>query len=84
MVKHAARDEEPLLTAAERVERAFAKITADRQFTDEQQKWLDRIRAYLVAGLSIDRRDFDNVPVLLDFGRRLHELLNEINEALAA
>ncbi len=49
MVKHAAKEEEPLLTAAERVERAFAKITAGQQFTEEQQKWLDRIRAHLVV-----------------------------------
>ena len=33
MVKHAARDAEPLLTAAERVERAFAQLTAGRSFT---------------------------------------------------
>jgi type I restriction enzyme R subunit len=94
MIKHAAKDEEALLTAAERVERAFAKITAGRQFTPEQNKWLDRIRAHLVVSLSIDREDFENVPILLDFGGwkpadrcfdgRLQELLNGINEAIAA
>jgi type I restriction enzyme R subunit len=94
MVKHAAREEEPLLTAPERVERAFAKITARRQFTEEQQKWLDRIRAHLVVSLSIDREDFENVPVLLDpggwrpadraFGGQLEALLHQLNEALAA
>src|SRR5262249_10922307 len=60
MVKHAAKEEEPLLTAAERVERAFAKITTGRQFTEEQKKWLGRIRAHLVVSLSIDREDFEN------------------------
>src|SRR5205807_10240670 len=40
MVKHAAKEEEPLLTAAERVDRAFAKITTGREFTEEQKKWL--------------------------------------------
>jgi type I restriction enzyme R subunit len=94
MIKHAAKEEEPLLTAAERVERAFAKVTADRTFTQEQQKWLDRIRAHLVVGLSIDRDDFDNVPVLLDpggwksadraFGGKLGDFLKEINGLLAA
>src|SRR5262249_58356567 len=68
MVKHAAREEEPLLTAPERVERAFDTITVGRQFTEEQQKWLHRIRAHLVVSLSIDREDFDNVPILLDAG----------------
>jgi len=94
MVKHAAKEEEPLLTAAERIERAFAKITAGRQFTDEQQKWLERIRAHLVVSLSIDREDFENVPILLDaggwkpadraFNGHLDDFLNELNLAVAA
>jgi type I restriction enzyme R subunit len=94
MVKHAARGEEALLTAPERVERAFARITAGRQFTEEQQKWLDRIRAHLAVSLSIDREDFENVPVLLDpggwkpadraFNDQLEGFLQALNEALAA
>jgi type I restriction enzyme R subunit len=94
MVKHAAREEEPLLTAPERVERAFARLTAGRQFTEQQQKWLDRIRAHLVVGLSIDREDFGNVPVLLDgggwkaadrvFGANLETILQELNKEVAA
>lgn len=94
MVKHAAKDEEPLLTAQERVQRAFATITAGREFNKEQQKWLDRIRAHLAVSLTIDRGDFESVPVLLDpggwnpadgaFGGRLNELLQEINMAMAA
>jgi len=60
----------------------------------EQQKWLERIRAHLVVSLSIDREDFENVPILLDAGGwkpadrafegRLGSLLHEINTALAA
>src|SRR5207248_1037550 len=94
MVKHAAREQEPLLTSSERVERAFAKITTSHHFTEEQQKWLDRIRAHLVVSLSIDQRDFENVPILLDAGGwkpanrafegNLHEFLREINRVLAA
>jgi type I restriction enzyme R subunit len=94
MVKHAAREEEPLLTAPERVERAFNRITVGRQFTEQQQKWLDRIRAHLVVSLSIDREDFEIVPVLVDaggwkpadraFDGRLAEFLGELNSALAA
>ena len=63
MVKHAARDQEPLLTAEERVDRAFQQITAGREFTDEQRQWLDRIRDHLIENLSIDREDFDDLPV---------------------
>jgi type I restriction enzyme R subunit len=94
MVKHAAKEEEPLLTAPERVERAFTRVTAGRQFTEDQQKWLDRIRAHLVVSLTIDREDFENVPILLDaggwsranraFNGKLPELVEELNEAVAA
>ncbi len=94
MVKHAAKDEEPLLTAPERVERAFARITSGRQFTEEQQRWLERIRAHLVVSLSIDREDFENVPILLDaggwgkanrvFNDQLEELIEQLNGAVAA
>ena len=94
MVKHAAKEEEPLLTAEERVQRAFANITAGRQFTQEQQNWLDRIRAHLVVSLSVDQSDFENVPILLDpggwrsanraFGGQLEQLIEDLNEAIAA
>jgi type I restriction enzyme R subunit len=63
MVKHAAKDEEPLFTAAERVDRALGRITQGQVFNEEQQSWLDRIRAHLVVNLSIDREDFDVIPI---------------------
>jgi type I restriction enzyme R subunit len=94
MVKHAAHKEEPLLTAEERVGRAFDRLTAGRDFTQEQQGWLARIREHLVANLSIDKEDFENVPVLLAaggwgnaigvFGGKLPRLLKSINEEIAA
>jgi type I restriction enzyme R subunit len=94
MVKHAAKESEPLLTAAERVGRAFEKLTAGKTFTTAQQAWLDRIRGHLVTNLTIERDDFDAIPVLSDsggwgaankaFGGRLAELVEALNEALAA
>ena len=94
MVKHAADDAQPLLTAEERIHQAFSKLTADKSFTNEQQKWLDRIRDHLVANLSIDQDDFLLMPVFEQaggwtqanrvFGGRLNELLAELNEAIAA
>jgi type I restriction enzyme R subunit len=94
MVKHAARNAEPLLTAEERVARAFNRITAGRTFTDVQRAWLGRIREHLIANLSIDEEDFENVPVLQVaggwgnanrvFNSRLSNLLATINEAIAA
>ena len=94
MVKHAAREQEPLLTAEERVARAFPQITADREFTDEQRQWLERIRAHLVENLSIDLEDFDELPVFSRYGGRvranrvfnghLEQLLRQLNGTLAA
>jgi type I restriction enzyme R subunit len=94
MVKHAAREQEPLLTAQERVTRAFDKLTGGKIFTVAQQAWLDRIRAHLVENLSIDRGDFEELPVFTrhggwtkanqDFGGRLIQFLREVNEAIAA
>jgi type I restriction enzyme R subunit len=94
MVKHAARAEEPLTTATERVDRAFAKIAGSRQFTEEQQQWFERIRAHLIENLSIDRNDFEWAPILTRaggwkpanraFDGKLQTLLRSFNEAVAA
>ncbi|MBN8625964.1 MAG: DEAD/DEAH box helicase family protein [Planctomycetes bacterium] len=94
MVKHAADEGQPLFTAEERVARAFAQLTAGHTFTGAQQAWLDRIREHLIANLSIDREDFDDLPVFSrnggwtaadrDFEGRLLAILEDINGALAA
>lgn len=95
MVKHAADQEQPLLTASERVERAFAKVIAGQSFSPEQSQWLERIRQHMRANLSIEREDFEIVPILSDAGgwgsarrtfgdTRLDELLHQLNEAIAA
>jgi type I restriction enzyme, R subunit len=94
MVKHAAEGEQPLLTASERVERGFAKVTAGKSFTPEQQQWLDRIKAHLVENLSIEKEDFDALPIFSRaggwaradrvFARRLPQLIQNLNEAIAA
>src|SRR6185369_836969 len=68
MVKHAAREQEPLYTAEERVRRAFDGLTKGKQFTDEQQQWLKRIQEHLVANLTIDKDDFEIVPIFTHFG----------------
>jgi len=93
MVKHAAREQEPLLTAEERVNAAFEKVTTGKTFTDQQQQWLDRIRAHLVENLSVDKDDFDTLPVFSRaggwakantvFDKQLEELLESFNEAIA-
>src|SRR5207245_1925290 len=94
MVKHAADEQAPLLTAPERVERALVKVTAGKKFSPEQQQWIDRIGDHLRVSLSIDASDFDMIPIFSDrgglrvarrlFGGQLDALLGELNEAIAA
>jgi len=94
MVKHAADAQNPLLNAAERVDKAFVQLTADRTFTAEQEQWLDRIKRHLQENLSIDQDDFDNQPVFARYGGwmkavvvfqgKLPELIREVNQAIAA
>jgi type I restriction enzyme R subunit len=94
MVKHAADEAAPLFTAEERVDRAISKLTAGKSFSEAEGRWLGRIREHLVANLSIDKDDFDDVPVLAReggwsqvnkvFGGKLETFLHELNEAIAA
>lgn len=93
MVKHAVRDQEPLFTAEERVNLALVKVTANRTFTDEQKQWLDLIREHLVSNLSLDKGDFDNMPILSReggwnkanraFDGQLTSVIEQLNEAIA-
>jgi type I restriction enzyme R subunit len=94
MVKHAAREQEPLYTASERVHRAFDSVTSGKQFSEEQQRWLDRIRDHLIENLSIDQDDFENLPIFARFGgwrranktfnNQLENIIKDLNEAIAA
>lgn len=94
MVKRAAVDTSPLLTAEERVNAAVAAVTAGRSLGDEQTKWIDYIRQHLVENLSIEPDDFDIIPVLADrggwgkanrtFDGQLADLLDELNKELVA
>ena len=94
MVKRAAFDGSPLLTAEERVSAAVDRVAAGRTFSDDQAKWLDYIRQHLILNLTIDRDDFDNVPILANrggwgrankiFEGRLTELLVDVHKELLA
>ncbi len=94
MIKHAAREEESLLTAEERVSLAFDRVTVGKDFTPDQRLWLDRIRSHLIANLSIDKEDFEYIPVFSDYGGwnkanrvfegKLSTLISEFNRAVAA
>ena len=94
LVKHAAREDEPLLSASERAQRAVAAVSQGKTLTEDQQRWLERIGRHLAENLTIDRDDFDTVPVLSAFGGwgranrafggELESLLRQFNEAMAA
>jgi len=94
MVKRAASETSPLLTAEERVNAAVATVSSGRSLTEEQNRWMEYIRQHLVQNLSIEPDDFDNIPVLADrggwgkanrtFDGHLAELLDELNKELVA
>jgi type I restriction enzyme, R subunit len=94
MVKRAARDTSPLYTAEERVDQAVRRVIDGRTLSTDQANWVEYIRQHLIANLSIDREDFDNVPVLLNrggwrrankvFDGELEQLLDTLNRELVA
>jgi type I restriction enzyme, R subunit len=94
MVKNAANEGAGLFTAEQRVNLAIAVVSDGRALTGDQKKWLDYIRQHLIQNLSIDRADFDNVPVLANrggwgkanrvFEGRLDELLADVHKELIA
>jgi type I restriction enzyme, R subunit len=57
IVKHAAKNQEPILTAEERVNRAIDNLLRAHSFTTEQMQWLSLIREQLVKNLTIDEED---------------------------
>ncbi|MEP7219832.1 MAG: type I restriction-modification enzyme R subunit C-terminal domain-containing protein, partial [Bacteroidota bacterium] len=94
MVKHAADNAAPLLTANERVDAAFASVAEGKSFTQEQRAWLDRIREHMVQNLSIESEDFDLMPIFTHaggwgraakvFDGTLPALLQNFNRAVAS
>lgn len=93
MIKHAADEHQPLYTARERVQRAFEKVTAGKKFTYDQQQWLERIHDHLIENLSIEKEDFEIVPIFVNYGgwskanrvfdKKLPELLHAFNTSIA-
>ena len=94
MVQHAADEQQPLLAAEERITQAFTAVTGGKSFTEEQERWLERIRQHVIENLSLDREDFNTIPVLEQaggWGRAnrvfqggLLDLVQELNRAIVA
>lgn len=93
IVKHAARQEEPIYSAIERVDRALATVRAGKSFSAEQEQWLGYIREHLSQNLTLESDDFDYAPIFESKGglgkakkvfAGLDELIQNINWAIAA
>lgn len=94
MVKHAAKENEPLLSPEERVNQAIDKVIEGKQFNEEQQKWLSYIKEHLKQNMTLDENDFSSVPALSDrgglkkfkkvFGEDFIKVIAEINISIAA
>jgi type I restriction enzyme, R subunit len=93
MVKHAAKSEEPIFTAEERVDRALKRVKSSKSFSTDQDQWLGLIREHLIKNLTIELDDFRNLPVFERHGgfakarkvfdKQLEPLVDQLNEALA-
>jgi len=64
-----------------------------RSFSEEQVAWLNMIKDHIASSMAIDMDDFEYAPfsnkggqvrVYKLFGNELNEILNGLNEALAA
>jgi type I restriction enzyme R subunit len=94
IIRHAAKGDE-LLTAEQRVNKAFMRVKSDRRFNEEQEKWLELIRQHLIKNLLMEKEDLDSMPIFTReggswaklnkvFGGELETLIGEINSAVAA
>lgn len=94
LIKHAADSGEPLLSTEQRVDQAIAALRAGRQFTEEQERWLARIRGHLIKNLVVEREDFDVFPIFANAGGSgraervfegdLEDLLKNLNMNIAS
>jgi len=94
MVKHAAKEQEPILSAEERVDRALEQVKIGKDFDEAQLNWLGLIREHLVKNLTIEMDDFEYAPIFERQGGRmkakkifrdnLEPLIEEIDYAIAA
>jgi type I restriction enzyme, R subunit len=94
MVKHAADQQESLLTAEQRVTKALEELEAFYSFKPDQQKWLTFVAEHLKTNLSISEEDLESQPVFTDrgglararklFGNDLRGVIDRLNYTLVA
>ena len=98
LVRFAMQQDNELVPYPERVAANFAawlaaSANAGRQFTPEQQHWLQMIRDHIAANLGINIDDFEYAPFNTEgglgrvhqlFGERLPQVIEELNRELVA
>jgi type I restriction enzyme R subunit len=71
----------------------FKKQAGALKFTEEQMQWLRMIKDHIATSIHLDADDLDYTPfdaaggkgkMYQLFGDRMNEIINELNEALAA
>ena len=71
----------------------FKKQSGALKFTEEQMQWLRMIKEHIATSIHLDADDLDYTPFDAEggkgkmyqlFGDRMNEIINELNEALAA
>jgi type I restriction enzyme R subunit len=95
LVRFALDQENELVPFPEKVDANFNAWIAQqgKKFTEEQLNWLEMIRDHIAGNLSIETDDFEYAPFSQEgglgkiyqlFGDELNDILDELNEALAA
>jgi len=71
----------------------FKKQAGATKFNEEQMQWLRMIKDYVISSFHIEKEDFDYNPFNAQgglgkmwqlFGEQTEEIINELNEVLAA
>ncbi len=81
MVKHAAKDE-PLLSAKERVDLAVEKVIGKQKLNEKQEQWIELIKLHLAENLTIDKEDFDEMPIFTDLGGSFKRINADFDDRL--
>jgi type I restriction enzyme, R subunit len=95
LVRYALEQENELVPFPEKVDANFKAWLAqqEQEFTEEKLLWLEMIKDHIAGNLSIETDDFEYAPFSQEgglgkvyqlFGDELNDILDELNEALAA
>jgi type I restriction enzyme R subunit len=98
LIRFALRQEGELVPHADRIRDRYQhwlaqQVNMGRRFTEEQLLWLGMMRDHIATSVEIDMDAFDYTPFTKEgglaraakvFGKDLNNIVQELNEALAA